>query len=431
MTAPAPRMTGRRALAVVVPVALATLLATAVPSLAEPGSKAADTEPDRKGKASSSSKTPETAFEMPFPCGEAWTGTTRASHSPSPNAVDWNRTDDDGRPVVAAAPGVVTTANTVDHGSYGKWVVIDHGNNESSLYGHLSQVRVKVGQRVDQGQLIGNVGSTGNSTGPHLHFEERDGSSDMWPWFHGSKFVFGTTQASANCVDVPLAGDIFGGAEAEPVIFTRTSTATFTVKRLKKKPRTFTFGSGTDDPVLGDWDGDGHANLGIRTPATSTFTLRDADGSTSTIVFGRKVDKPIAGDWDGDGSWEVGVFRPRTATFIMRAADGTTSRVSFGTPDDLAVTGDWNGDGETDLGVYDQATATYTLRLVDSDGLEWFATVPFGEIGNLPVVADWDGNGKTDLGAWDPATAVLSERHAKAPTSAKATVSQVKVGHPR
>jgi len=292
MTAPAPRRTGRRALGVAVPVVFATLVATAVPSYAE------DTEPDRVGKASSSSKTPETAFEMPFPCGQAWTGTTRASHSPSPNSVDWNRTNDDGDPVVAAAPGVVTVANTVDHGSYGKWVVIDHGNNESSLYGHLSVVGVKVGQRVDQGQLIGNVGSTGNSTGPHLHFEERDGSNDMWPWFHGDKFVFGTTQASTNCVDVPLAANMNSGPEAEPVIFTRSTSATFTVKRLKKKPRTYTFGAGTDDPVLGDWDGDGHANLGVRTAATSTFSLRNADGTVSTIAFGRKVDKPIAGDWE-------------------------------------------------------------------------------------------------------------------------------------
>ena len=51
---------------------------------------------------------PLTAYQMPFPCGETWTGSTRAGHSPSPNAIDWNRNPDLGAPVVAAAPGIVT-----------------------------------------------------------------------------------------------------------------------------------------------------------------------------------------------------------------------------------------------------------------------------------------------------------------------------------
>ena len=55
---------------------------------------------------------PLTAYEMPFPCGEVWTGTTRSSHSPSVRSIDFNRTDDFSDPVVAAAAGVVTTAVT-------------------------------------------------------------------------------------------------------------------------------------------------------------------------------------------------------------------------------------------------------------------------------------------------------------------------------
>jgi murein DD-endopeptidase MepM/ murein hydrolase activator NlpD len=56
---------------------------------------------------------------------------------------------------------------------YGNAVVVDHGNGLSSLYGHLSSVHVSVGEHVSQGQVIGNSGNSGLSTGPHLHFEIR------------------------------------------------------------------------------------------------------------------------------------------------------------------------------------------------------------------------------------------------------------------
>jgi murein DD-endopeptidase MepM/ murein hydrolase activator NlpD len=74
-----------------------------------------------------------------------------------------------GQPVVAAADGVVRTAGS--RGGYGLTVVIDHGSGLSTLYGHLSRIDVRVGQRVGEAQRIGAIGSTGQSTGPHLHYE--------------------------------------------------------------------------------------------------------------------------------------------------------------------------------------------------------------------------------------------------------------------
>jgi murein DD-endopeptidase MepM/ murein hydrolase activator NlpD len=53
-------------------------------------------------------------------------------------------------------------------------VEIDHGNGISTRYGHMSEIEVKVGQQIKIGQIIGRVGSTGRSTGPHLHYETRD-----------------------------------------------------------------------------------------------------------------------------------------------------------------------------------------------------------------------------------------------------------------
>ena len=80
-----------------------------------------------------------------------------------------------GKPIVASMSGTVIVAkNTYTPGrSYGKYVMIDHGGGRVTLYGHCSSLDVKVGQKVKQGQTIARVGSTGNTTGPHLHFEIR------------------------------------------------------------------------------------------------------------------------------------------------------------------------------------------------------------------------------------------------------------------
>ena len=77
-----------------------------------------------------------------------------------------------GTPVVAAASGRVTFAGS-SAGGWGRLVTIAHGGGTRTMYAHLSRVGVRVGQYVQSGQRIGRVGSSGNSTGPHLHFEVR------------------------------------------------------------------------------------------------------------------------------------------------------------------------------------------------------------------------------------------------------------------
>jgi murein DD-endopeptidase MepM/ murein hydrolase activator NlpD len=76
-----------------------------------------------------------------------------------------------GTPIVAAAAGTVIYAGW--EGGYGNLTAIDHGGGLSTAYGHQSRIAVSVGESVAQGQVIGYVGSTGHSTGPHLHFEVR------------------------------------------------------------------------------------------------------------------------------------------------------------------------------------------------------------------------------------------------------------------
>ena len=78
---------------------------------------------------------------------------------------------DTGDPVRVTANGTVTVAGW--NGGYGNMVEVDHGNGFATRYGHMSKIEVKVGQHVRIGETIGRIGSTGRSTGPHLHYETR------------------------------------------------------------------------------------------------------------------------------------------------------------------------------------------------------------------------------------------------------------------
>ena len=99
----------------------------------------------------------------------------------SPYGLRWNGSDfhpgidianDMGTPIVATADGTVTTAGW-NAGGYGNMVDIDHGNGIMTRYGHAMQVVVSAGQHVRRGQIIAYMGSTGFSTGPHVHYEVR------------------------------------------------------------------------------------------------------------------------------------------------------------------------------------------------------------------------------------------------------------------
>lgn len=85
-----------------------------------------------------------------------------------------------GTPIYATADGVVRTAGNTANG-YGNHVVINHGYGYETLYGHMYRIKVKVGQRVKRGEIIGWVGSTGKSTGPHCHYEVHKNGTRLDP----------------------------------------------------------------------------------------------------------------------------------------------------------------------------------------------------------------------------------------------------------
>ena len=128
----------------------------------------------KQGKKENASSSGESSgqFIWPFPHTHSISSLFEWRWGRMHQGIDIAGGDDYGQPIVAADGGKVTWAGN-DGGGYGNYVMIDHGNGYVTVYGHASELACSTGDYVSQGQVIAYVGSTGNSTGPHLHFEIR------------------------------------------------------------------------------------------------------------------------------------------------------------------------------------------------------------------------------------------------------------------
>jgi hypothetical protein len=143
---------------------------------------------------------PRPLFQMPVGCGETWQLGTYPSHGSFDIDFFPLRGEPWGQPVLASYAGTVTVSGI--NGSLGSrtpqnprgargrgggyWVKIDHGGKWETQYLHLLEPpMVREGQKVEQGQQIGRVGSTGDSGAPHLHYEQRRGREKVESWFNG------------------------------------------------------------------------------------------------------------------------------------------------------------------------------------------------------------------------------------------------------
>lgn len=143
--------------------------------------RAASAEIAAKLRASSSSPPPGAPATAPG--GLAWPVSGPIT---SPFGPRWGRMHEgidfgvgSGTPIHAAAPGVVTYCGWMS--GYGNFTIVEHGGGLATTYAHQSSIAVSCGQQVSQGQVIGYVGSTGHSTGPHLHFEVRVNGAPVDP----------------------------------------------------------------------------------------------------------------------------------------------------------------------------------------------------------------------------------------------------------
>lgn len=159
----------------------------------EAARKAAQNNPNNSGSSNSSGSSngsgtvnnPYTGGKLGWPCPSSSRITSQYGYRILFGVRDFHTGIDigasTGTNIVAAESGTVILANYGWNGGYGNYIIINHGNGITTRYAHASQLYVSAGQTVSKGQVIAAVGSTGNSTGPHLHFEVRENGSHKNP----------------------------------------------------------------------------------------------------------------------------------------------------------------------------------------------------------------------------------------------------------
>ncbi|WP_422769982.1 M23 family metallopeptidase [Plantactinospora sp. WMMC1484] len=351
-------------------------------------------------------------FRAPWPCGQQ---RQYYHHSTEvTNAIDFNLpgSADLGTPALASAAGTVTQTVHNDAG-YGNYVRVSHGGGWTTLVAHLQSISVSQGQAVAAGRELGKVGSTGQSTGPHLHYEQELNNVNQRIVIDGVALRYSpepATHTSGNCG---------GGSGPDEIGVYRPDNATFYLRN----GATARLGSVGDVPVTGDWNRDGVDSIGVYRPDNRTFYLKngnssgDADGA---FYFGNPGDVPVVGDWNGDGYDTIGVYRPDNRTFYLKNSNdnsGVANVVfSYGNSGDVPVVGDWDGDGVDTIGMYRPGNRTFYLKNSNSSGNADGAFV-FGNDGDVPMAGNWDGDPYDTIGVYRPGnrTFYLKNRNDNAP----------------
>jgi hypothetical protein len=153
------------------------------------------------------------------------------------------------------------------------------------------------------------------------------------------------------------------------------------------------FGQAGDEPLCGDFDGDGDDDRVVRRGDRFLLGPEVRGRHPEVVHLGRADDAALVGDWDGDGDADPGVFGG--GTFTLQAAPGDVRRVRFGPSGSRPVVGDWDGDGATDLGV--RTRREHHLRIA---GLQT-VVVPIGSTRSIPLAGRWDGGVVDSVGVVD------------------------------
>ncbi|MGK7928097.1 MAG: M23 family metallopeptidase [Spirulina sp.] len=154
-----------------------------------------------------------------------------------------------GTPIFAAGDGTVTMAGWDDWG-LGNAIVVQHGDGSRTVYGHNQRLFVRVGQPVQQGQTIAEMGSTGNSTGPHLHFEIHPNGRDP---VDPLSFLPYPTAANATSATDPRGNAIAPPRECRDNILLHRETRNFRIQICWSGSQLFYFSQGKRHPISSLW----------------------------------------------------------------------------------------------------------------------------------------------------------------------------------
>ncbi|MEU7854345.1 peptidoglycan DD-metalloendopeptidase family protein [Nonomuraea sp. NPDC049141] len=324
---------------------------------------------------------PRPDFRAPWPCGQV---RDYYHHSGEvANAIDFNiaGSGDLGTPALASAPGTVIDTVTGDPG-YGNYVRVDHGGGWTSLVAHLDRITVSRGAWVNAGQELGKVGTTGNSTGPHLHYEQEADGVNQPVIVDGVAMNYdGQTRrhTSGNCGGGGGGSLMLGGSPA-------------------------------------DFNGDGKEDIVTFTHNASGdvyVALSTGSGFAGTSVkwhdyFSIGGETPLTGDFNGDGKDDIVTFTHGAAADVYVAlSDGTKFGTSakwhdwFAPTGEIPAVGDFNGDGKDDIATFthnataDDAYVALSTGTGFGPGTKW--NDHFVLPGEFPYTGDYNGDGKDDI----------------------------------
>ncbi|MGW2180524.1 peptidoglycan DD-metalloendopeptidase family protein [Streptomyces sp. NPDC001732] len=363
---------------------------------------------------------PGAPFKLPYPAGSAYTITQTPGSGYSHND-DYNRHAVDfamptGTPIVASAAGTVYFEGWSTGG--GIMALIDHGNNRCSQYAHLSSTVINTGQRVAQGQLIGRSGATGNATGPHLHWNIVQCSSQLSREIPnsvetGTNYPTGYAPVSQNRLQTlrpdgervsDFSGDgyadVLGVSSAGDLLYYPHNGAGLS------SPVKIGQGWGTFKHVMAaDWSGDGAADvLGVSSAGNLLYYPNNGYKLTAPAQIGQgwgTFKHVMAADWSGDGAADVlGVSSAGDLLYYAHSGTGLSSPVKIGQgwgTFKQVMAADFSGDGKADvLGVDSSGNLLYYPHSGTGLGTPTKIGNGWGTFKHV-FASDFSGDGKADV----------------------------------
>ena len=246
-----------------------------------------------------------------------------------------------------------------------------------------------VGDDPDPGDDV----APGDEPDPDVDSEDEqlpDGEDEPHPEPEPEPFPTAPAPFEWRQVALPLAGDVHRDGRADLGWWHRGEWALTTMDRRTYR---FFYGRADDEPLLGDWNGDGRATVGIRRGNAYYLSNRVTGGPADySFKYGRAGDVVLIGDWNGDGRDTIGLRRGATF-YLSNAPRGGVADETFtyGRVSDSPLAGDWNGNGRDTVGIR-RDNAYYLTNALRGGPADYSFLYGWGE--DLSIIGDFNGNGR-------------------------------------